>query len=304
MLSTNQILAWSLAGCGLLFQTTLHAQQTNEAAKRAEVRKQEQIEKQTRAMRDEVRLGRSVQSHVRVVVRLKSGYRLSGVVKNGRLVERVDGLHFVSAQQSTTGAGVRIWYHDDTNSYIFIPFSNIKAYTVGERLTSGQVHAIEKELIKEARVAEMQRREKVAKAKAKKAAEMADAERQADATKANGAPEAPKPVQPTPEEAQLLSLLEEFPPEAGWGPEKAAELQRRKVAVGAYPNAKEKRFLENLTRWQQALQVRGRLKVQGAEIGTSSGTATPTTGTESSKKKGRSRRGSRRAARTPAAPKY
>src|SRR4030095_12287568 len=49
-------------------------------------------------MRDHMDTGRPLQSHVRVAVRLKNDNILRGVVKDGKIVERVDGLRFGDAQ--------------------------------------------------------------------------------------------------------------------------------------------------------------------------------------------------------------
>lgn len=51
-------------------------------------------------------------------------------------------------------------------------------------------------------------------------------------------------------------LLARFPPEMGWGPDKRAELERRKIVLGVYPSPDEKEFLDSFTAWEDALQLR------------------------------------------------
>ena len=99
-----------------------------------------------KSMRKGISTGQQVKSHVRVRVRLRNGNRLTGVVKDGRLVERVDGLRFVDALALDTGAGIRLWYSGGTQSYVFIPFASLKSYEVVQRLSQEQLLAIENEM--------------------------------------------------------------------------------------------------------------------------------------------------------------
>lgn len=113
-----------------------------------------------KSMRKGITNGRQVKSHVKVRVRLNNGNRLTGVVKDGRLVERVDGLRFVDAQALDTGAGIRLWYSGGTRSYIFVPFKSLKNYEVVQRLSAQQLLAIETEM----QMAEKRAREREARA--------------------------------------------------------------------------------------------------------------------------------------------
>lgn len=51
-------------------------------------------------------------------------------------------------------------------------------------------------------------------------------------------------------------LLARFPPELGWGPEKRADLLRRKIVVKVFPSAEEQEFLDSFDAWCQALDLR------------------------------------------------
>ena len=114
--------------------------------KPAPVKKDRRVDERARDMRDQITEGRIVKTHVRVTVRLSNGNRLTGVVKDGRLVERVDGLRFVEARARERGAGIRLWYSGGTRSYVFVPFANLKGYEIVQRLSQKQLQAIEDEM--------------------------------------------------------------------------------------------------------------------------------------------------------------
>ena len=124
------------------------------------VKESARVEKRAESMRESITKGRQVKAHVKVIVRLKNGNRLTGVVKDGRLVERVDGLRFVDAQARDQGAGIRLWYSGGTRSYIFVPFLSLKNYEVVQRLSQKQLEDIEGEM----QMAERRAKEREAKA--------------------------------------------------------------------------------------------------------------------------------------------
>jgi hypothetical protein len=120
----------------------------------------DRVSKRAEKMRDSIATGRQVKAHVKVLVRLQNGNRLRGVVKDGRLVERVDGLLFVDAQARDHGAGIRLWYSGGTRSYIFVPFKSLKSYEVVQRLSQKQLMDLESEM----QLAEKRATERVAQA--------------------------------------------------------------------------------------------------------------------------------------------
>ena len=249
----------------------------------------DRIEERSQAMRDQIGTGKQVQSHVRVSVRLKNGNRLKGVVKDGRLVERVDGLRFVDAQAQEAGAGIRVWYSNGMRNFVFVPFDGLAEYQVLQRLTPKQLEQIE---------ADMQLGEAAKKEQQRLAAEKEQAEALAAAGESADAPAVPgqepapaatpqKPEPPakyeTPQrragnkakaeaaakakEAEdgkaaadaekatqkvWYGLMQEYPPMAGWNKAKRDEIARRKVVVGAVPSEKEQRFVDKFDEWQKA----------------------------------------------------
>lgn len=219
------------------------------------------------SMREQVGSGnRPVQSHVRVAVRLKNGNRLVGVVKDGMLVERVDGLRFVEAQAGEAGAGIRLWYSAGANSYVFVPFTQCAEYEVLQRLTQQQLAAIEQEMQLQQRT-QAERAQALARARetppapagegtppaapepepAKGKAKSADK----DDKKTDGEADAAPKVEVDQQRA-WLGLLQEFPPQSGWGKERRDEIARRKVVIGARPSEQEQRFVDQYDEWCKA----------------------------------------------------
>ena len=218
-----------------------------------DITRHQDIEREIMRMRQLLRDGKLVLSHVRLRVRLKNGNKIQGVVKNGRLIEKVDGLHFVSTDSMSRGAGIRLWYYDNTNSYIFLPFATIASYRVGERLSSHQILAIERKIDVDRKATEDARKAYLARKEAERRRrageeETGDSEDEAQRRLEELARAA--------EENRLLALLDEFPPEDGWGENKVQEIEVLRVTVGVFPDEKDKRFLEIFSDWLKALELR------------------------------------------------
>jgi len=231
-------------------------------------KKEQAIAEKIARMRALLREGKLVRSHVRVTVRLSNGNKLQGVVKDGRLIERVDGLRFVAAEAGAEGAGIRVWYYDDTNSYIFLPYDRIKRYWVGERLSEEQVKNIEAELIAREDAA----RKRYAEFLAERAASKKAAEEAAKANPAEDAEAKPADVVQAMDDAEskrLMAIFTEFPPEQGWGPKKKQEIEVRRITVGAYPDEKSRKFLSVFDDWMKAQALAA--KVAAGEDGKTPG---------------------------------
>ena len=244
------------AGCALV------AQEPAAGAGKPPTRPENRVEQRSQSMREQIGTGRQVQSHVRVAVRLKNGNRLTGVVKDGRLVERVDGLRFVDAQARDAGAGIRIWYSGNGRNYVFVPFADFAEYEVLQRLTGKQLADIEQE---------MQLDEKRTAAAV---AQQADAELATPVATENPGDGAVKPAMPAGEgagkakaavpggETDPKALLEQqrkwhallaaYPPKDGWNKAKRDEIARRFVVVGAKPSENEQKFVDEFDEWEKA----------------------------------------------------
>jgi hypothetical protein len=104
---------------------------------------EQKIDQRAQQMRDNLGAGRQVTTHVRINLRLRNGNKLTGVVKDGRFVERVDGLRFVDANAKDKGAGIRIWYTGGRRNFVFVPFGDMAEYEVLERLSQKQLDEID-----------------------------------------------------------------------------------------------------------------------------------------------------------------
>lgn len=107
---------------------------------------EQRVDRRAQSMRDKIASGKQVITHVRVSLRLRNGNKMMGVVKDGRFVERVDGLRFVDASAIERGAGIRLWYSGGKRNYVFLPFDDVAEYEVMQRLTQKQLDEIELEM--------------------------------------------------------------------------------------------------------------------------------------------------------------
>ncbi len=278
---------------------------------------EQRVDRRAQSMRDKIASGKQVITHVRVSLRLRNGNKMEGVVKDGRFVERVDGLRFVDASAKERGAGIRLWYSGGRRNYVFLPFADVAQYEVMQRLTQKQLDEIEVEL-------RMKEQRQVADAR-KDAAKQAEGAPSAPAgetgTPVLGTPAMEQPVgqptgspkgQPAVEQAKTkdaktgakegegdgkddanvelqrtyFQLLQDYPPAGGWNKERRDEISRRKAVIGANPSDKEKAFVEKFDLWLKACKhfgVDGSATKDNNEEGEDAGS----TGTGESKSKGR-----------------
>jgi hypothetical protein len=230
-------------------------------------------EQRAQSMREQIGQGRTVQSHVRVMVRLKNGNRLQGVVKDGSLVERVDGLRFVEAQAKDRGAGIRLWYTAGARSYVFLPFADFAEYEVMQRLSDKQILDIEGEMqMDERRAAERAAKAaqkaaasappagetspaptaEPAKVPAAKAAKGDAAKTGNEKTAKEPAAAAAQPGAGNEQEKKWFQLMQTYPPDDGWNKARRDEISRRLAVIGAKPNERELAFVEQFAEWEKA----------------------------------------------------
>lgn len=222
-----------------------------------------QGEERAQSMRRQIGEGKAVQSHVKVLVRLKNGNRLVGVVKDGKLVERIDGLRFVEASAGDDGAGIRVWYTAGTRNFVFVPFADFAEYEIVQQLTNEQVLQIEREL-------GMDRGKQAAKPEApgEGGGKPAEAGGGQPAGAATGKPAAAAD-KPSDEQQKLwFDLLQAYPPTTGWGLARRDEIKRRFVVVGSQPSETELRFVDQYDEWTKACAHFGVTPAGGAEKAT------------------------------------
>lgn len=230
------------------------------------------IDRELDAMRQNLVEGRTYRSHVRVTVRLKNGNRVAGIVKDGFVVERVDGMRFVEAEANDNGAGVRIYTYNGKRNYVFLAFSEMQEYRINQRMTTAELQAYERK-IRESEEAQQKQREQQQGEAAQPApgteVEGANApvelQPATDAPAEPAAPAAPKKPAAGSEELQAqFALVQEYPPSEGWNEARRDEISRRRAVVGANPSPKEQKFVEKFAEWQRACAVLG-AKGQGEQ---------------------------------------
>ncbi len=240
------------------------------------------LQERAQSMREQIDDGHTVRSHVRVLVRLKNGNKLRGVVKDGRFVERVDGLRFVEAQAKDRGAGIRLWYTSGARNFVFVPFADFAEYQVLQRLSETELEQMEKEL----QMQESRKAERLAAAARATPGKVDHGETATVSDQPVDVPPAPgqepgnqggdttgstkdkttgkapatnaATVEPAKDEVAQqrawFALLQDYPPTAGWNKAKRDEIARRKVVIGAVPSAHEQQFVDKFAEWEKACQ--------------------------------------------------
>ena len=229
------------------------------------------LDREVASMREKVTDGKTFRSHVRVTVRLKNGNRVQGIVKDGFVVERIDGMRFVSAEANDEGAGVRIYTYNGKRNYVFLAFSDMQEYRINARLSTAELAAYErkvkadddakqKELLKQLDqnagqqpaqepqtdpVVPTEMTEALPPVKSKKAASDTETE---DGEKKGGVAQ---------ELQGLYALLQAYPPAEGWNATRRDEISRRRAVVGANPSPKEQKFVEQFESWKRACELLG-----------------------------------------------
>ncbi len=227
------------------------------------------MDRELDAMRQQLVDGRVFRSHVRVTVRLKNGNRVNGVVKDGFVIERIDGMRFVGAEASEEGAGVRIYTYNGRRNYIFIAFGEMEEYRINARLDTQELALFERK-VRDDEQARLKQRAAVEGSPAVPAVEgetapdslpvdPAPAAEPTPTTEPIAATEAPKAKPPsvTDELQAMFTLLQDYPPADGWNAQKRDEIARRKAVVGANPSAKEQKFVDSFGAWERACAVLG-----------------------------------------------
>jgi hypothetical protein len=243
----NRFLSACLVFCTLAAPLA-HARQD-----RQENDRKEEVRRKISEMRKQLREGAHLKLNVQVLVGLKNGERIQGVVKEGRFVERPDGLDFAETDRMAKDSGIRIWYYDNTTSFIFLPYTAIKEYSIVRRLSDVEVKEIAEKMELEERKAsdaDSRRRAALAENQAKTQQERGLEEKLEKATSAEDELDAKKS-----QDARAAALLAEFPPDAGWGPAKLREIQVKKITVGVFPDERSKRFVDVYEEWKAAFDA-------------------------------------------------
>jgi hypothetical protein len=172
----------------------------------------------------------------RVQVVLKNGHSLIGIAKQGIRNERlVRGNFKPSSDAPDRSAGIRVWYYQDLDGYIFLESKGLDRVDVLGTLTAEESRALA-EAVSAARGFRVQAAA-ASRPSDKKSDGTADSRPSSDASGLTAAEKA---------------LLEKFPPEKGWSPEKFGELQRKKIVLHVNPSTEEQAFIDDFPAFQGA----------------------------------------------------
>jgi hypothetical protein len=198
--------------------------------------------------------------HDRVQLIFKNGQKLSGIVKNHRYAERAEGFDFRSADKTDEGAGLRLWFANPGQNYLFVKYKDIQSVNIVARVSDLEIRELEEKIYQEARAASERDGEELASRRSQRLAGR-DAER---ASEEKAAHDAKKKEKEKAKKAALTSaenLLNRFPPDQGWGEEKKKAIIAKK-ASHLYPDAEETAFLKLFEDWMKAKAL-----VESAEKG-------------------------------------
>lgn len=198
--------------------------------------------------------------HDRVLVMLKNGQKLNGIVKNKKFAERAEGFNYFSTDKDSRGSGLRLWYTRAGQSYLFIPYDEIAHVDTVARVSDLEVRELEESLLAE--VAEKRDREAGDRLAMLK---MRDRNRDDERASVDQAAEETRKKESEKKKTAAIEkakrILDRFPPEQGWGEEKKKDIIAKK-ASRIYPDAEESAFLKLFDSWREAKAI-----VDAAEAG-------------------------------------
>ena len=184
-----------------------------------------------------MRLDSKADIKVELKIRTNSGRPVlfSGVIRNGKLIERIIDRRFVS--QKSIGhphCGVRIWWAGNTDGYIFFRFSSIETLTI-----TGMLSAAERAEIMR-RLRDKREGRKPGAVKAPKADKNTlDAKALEKIENMQGAD-------------RSKFLMKRFPADAGWTSPEYRKLKRKKIIDGATLSPEQELFVKYFRQLEQA----------------------------------------------------
>jgi hypothetical protein len=191
--------------------------------------------------------------HARVQVVLKNQQKLTGIVRNNKFAEVEAGLGFKASEKNIAGSGLRLWFANPGQNWLFLPYKEIQTVNTIGRVSDIEVREIEAQIdavLKSRLEKENGERtaEVAAEVKARRDKHEEEVKAEADAKKA----EKEKQKKEALEKAQ--KVLDRFPVEAGWGEEKKAEILKKKAAH-LYPTPEEQEFMKMFDEWVKAKKL-------------------------------------------------
>jgi len=196
-------------------------------------------------------------------VRLKTGRTVRGVVHAAGRWERKDRLEgWTDAKREDEGAGLRLWYPNRLDGFLFAPAKDIAQIEDLGLLSAEEGLKIAREKTDAASRADAERAQIKAEAeeRAAKEAAAAAARAEVEAARKEAAGAAGEPVPaaagamvPLDRAKRFAELLEQFPPTV-WRPETPKEIERRRITLDLFPTDQEKEFLSVYAEWREAFE--------------------------------------------------
>lgn len=188
---------------------------------------------------------KSMTRHVRVQIHMEGGGVINGVVRDGQFVERRTRTDFEvldEDQRTRFDAGVRVWFYDGLPGYLFLHYRDIAGVRSIRPVTASEMKKLE-----ERRVA-WESGEGV----------LLPIEQAEDPNPEVYAPPTfSRPPASGSEhlDAEQSSLIERFPPAAGWTPERYATLQRDVVLAAREMTPSEDAWARVYPEWLRAYRI-------------------------------------------------
>lgn len=215
-------------------------------------------------------------------VELHTGRRVRGVVRQQSIWERPTrteaGFGWETVDRDHPEAGVRLWYVNMLDGYVFIKQSHVAEIESFGALSVESSDAIVKATeqgrlaakAERARLLEERKARIAAERAAAEAAESAAAEGEEGASAESGEATAEADGAADVEQlASLTALLVRFPP-SRWSLDTPQKVEHRRVILGLAPSSEEKEFLEVFEEWKKAYTIWR--QAQDAEAKPASGT--------------------------------
>ena len=187
----------------------------------------------------------SLTRHARVQVHMEGGGVINGVVRDGHFVERRTRTDFEvmdEDQRTRFDAGIRVWFYDGLPGYIFLHYRDIAGVRTIRPVTASEMKKLE------ARRVAWESAEGV----------LRPIERSEDPNPEVYAPPTfsrPPATGAEHLDAEQSSLIERFPPAAGWTPERYATLQRDVVLAAREMTASEDAWTRVYPEWLRAYRI-------------------------------------------------
>jgi hypothetical protein len=191
--------------------------------------------------------------HARVRVVLTNGQKLTGIVKRNRYAERAEGFDFFPAAKTDPAAGLRLWFANPGQNYLFISHKEIESIVSLGFVTELEIRDLEAQAEAEALAArERDGAERLAALRSRIKA--LDAEREGAET----SDEAKKKADETKAKSEALEkakrLVDRFPPEQGWNQDRRDAILAKKTNH-LYPTPEELEFVKLFGPWKEALEL-------------------------------------------------